>query len=282
MTTMTKSSQMTNETRFRILPYKQVSKGAKTLATELGGLVLKLEDSDYTYKPGDVVINFGRGYQDSQYKTFATFLNPPEKILGVLDKRDYFRTMAAVCPDAIPRFWESQASISADAYPVACRTELEGKCGTGIVIAYGKDELVSSKLYVEFIAKTDEYRIHLGKKSLYIYPAGVFTKPQQPWVNEEIVLITEPRVGSNHEPEEAGWDIRNSAPSFHYQIATNCPDCVVEAAKAVFEASGLDFGAIDIAYDGKADRAYALEINTAPDLQGKTPGDYAKFFRSLV
>ena len=43
--------------RIRILPYRQGSKSAKALAEALGGKVLKLENSSFIPREGDLIIN---------------------------------------------------------------------------------------------------------------------------------------------------------------------------------------------------------------------------------
>jgi predicted ATP-grasp superfamily ATP-dependent carboligase len=52
----------------------------------------------------------------------------------------------------------------------------------------------------------------------------------------------------------------------------------LDAARAALDASGLDFGAVDVILT-KQGKAYVLEINTAPGLEGTTVTDYANFFR---
>jgi D-alanine-D-alanine ligase-like ATP-grasp enzyme len=38
----------------------------------------------------------------------------------------------------------------------------------------------------------------------------------------------------------------------------------------------LDFGAVDVIWNEKQQRAYVLEVNTAPGLEGQTVDDYAR------
>ena len=49
---------ITGNRRVRVLPYKQGSRGAKALATALGGKVLKLEGSKFVRRPSDLIINW--------------------------------------------------------------------------------------------------------------------------------------------------------------------------------------------------------------------------------
>ena len=48
------------------------------------------------------------------------------------------------------------------------------------------------------------------------------------------------------------------------------------------ESIGLDFGAVDVIYNGHSNRAYVLEINTAPGLTGTTLDNYAAALRNLI
>jgi glutathione synthase/RimK-type ligase-like ATP-grasp enzyme len=43
-------------------------------------------------------------------------------------------------------------------------------------------------------------------------------------------------------------------------------------------ASGLDFGAVDVIWNERQQRAYVLEINSAPGLEGTTIDDYVRYF----
>jgi hypothetical protein len=53
------------------------------------------------------------------------------------------------------------------------------------------------------------------------------------------------------------------------------PDAVVNAAIACVQALGLDFGAVDIGHERGTDRVCVYECNSAPGLEGSTPGLYA-------
>src|SRR3546814_3666736 len=52
--------------------------------------------------------------------------------------------------------------IPDEAFPIVCRTVLSGHSGVGIVIADNRDDLVPANLYVKYVKKKEEYRVHLG------------------------------------------------------------------------------------------------------------------------
>src|SRR5690606_32924060 len=74
--------------------------------------------------------------------------------------------------------------------------------------------------------------------------------------------------------------IRNHRNGFIFQRneITIPADVEVQATKA-FEASGLDFGAVDVIWNEHEGRAYVLEINSAPGLEGTTLDNYVAAFK---
>ncbi len=269
MTTMNK--------RYRVLPYKQGSRGAKALATALGGKVLKLTGSSFQKKPDDVVINWGNTMVDAEIGDFITF-NKLATIKFASNKKNFFELMREKGYDAtaneaiIPRFWTSKADVPEDAYPVVCRTVLAGHSGAGIVIAASAEELVDAPLYVQYVKKQEEYRVHVGKNS-----AGVDSS-----TTDELVIISVQRKARRLETpdSEVNWQIRNHSNGFVY-VRNNVtpPESVLEVSRKALLASGLDFGAVDVIWNEAKERAFVLEINTAPGLEGTTVTDYVKFFK---
>ena len=79
------------------------------------------------------------------------------------------------------------------------------------------------------------------------------------------------------EQDDPNWQVRNHANGFIYgRIGIAPPSCVLEVAMETFRKFDLDFGAVDVIYTENINRAYALEINTAPGLEGQTVISYAE------
>ena len=254
-------------TRFRILPYKQGSRSAKALADALDGKVLRLQGSTYTWRQGDVLINWGAvDAFSSTLSSIRPTLNPSAAIKNGSNKLTFFNKMASEgLADILPPFWTSKEDIPSEAFPVVCRTVLSGHSGAGIVIARDASELVEASLYTGYVKKKDEYRVHLGRNS------------------EGICTISVQRKALRNGTENPNWQVRNHVNGFVFvRDGVNPPSCVLDAARQVFESSGLDFGAVDVIYNDKKGKAYVLEINTAPGLEGQTVTDYASFFQSLT
>jgi hypothetical protein len=257
--------------RFRILPYRQGSKGAKALADALGGKVLKLQGSSYQVRPGDALINWGNTQPTSQVvPSFqddigARYFNYPQLIKTASNKKEFFNALyGGGLQDLIPSFWLNAADIPDDAFPVVCRTVLAGHSGDGIVIAASRDNLVPAPLYVSYVKKTDEYRIHVGRRGL----------------QGEIISIQKKKRRLDH--DSPNWQVRNHQNGFVYAREGVVPPTSITAVSVrALLATGLDFGAVDVIWNQQQERPYVLEINTAPGLEGTTVEDYARFFRNL-
>jgi hypothetical protein len=246
--------------RYRVLPYRQGSRGASELATGLGGRVLRLEGSRFVPRRDDVIINWGNA-------------NPPafagarvfngRGIRDASNKLNFFQSVKELDREIIPRYWTGYVNIPADAFPIVCRTVLAGHSGEGIVIANTPAELVPAPLYVQYVKKQDEYRVHVGLRN------GI-----------DFTIIDVQQKKRRQEHENPNWQVRNLANGFIYaRDGVNPPDCVLDVARRALACTDLDFGAVDVIYNARENRAYVLEVNTAPGITGTTVDRYVDFFR---
>ena len=250
--------------RVRVFPYMPKSASARRLAEELGGKRILRKGSKYVPKQGDLVINWGSGDgfpQDSG----ATVLNGnPERQKTVTNKLTFFKDMQG--EDWLPEFWTDQEEVPDEAFPIVCRTKLTGHSGQGIVISASRDDLVPADLYVRYIPKKDEYRVHIGTY-----------RDEQGNVEYALIDLQQKKRKKSH--DDPNWQIRNKTNGFVYaREGVDPPLGVVESAVACFAASGLDFGAVDVIWNDHYGKAYILEINTAPGLEGTTLKRYADYF----
>lgn len=259
--------------RFRVIPYKRGSRSARSLAEGLEGLQLRLEGSRFVPRQDDVIINWGNTNpppfprEPLNQRTYC-YLNAPEDIARASNKLSFFELLTeGDCSDIIPSWWVRREDIPDNAFPVVCRTVLNGHSGRGIVIANTRADLVPAPLYTKYIKKQSEFRIHLGH-----HPDGFI----------ETIAVQQKRRSREVPDEQVNWQVRNHQNGFIYaRENVNCPGAVLEAATSAFEASWLDFGAVDVIYNERENRAYVLEINTAPGLEGQTLTDYVEFFQQF-
>lgn len=242
---------------FLINPYKQKSRSAKRLAKALSGRVWKPGES----VPDDVVvINWG----DSKCP-LTPCLNPPEAVSLITHKRKAFQLFAAKGVP-VPRFALSPKDVNWEGTTVV-RHILQGHSGKGIELVAKKEELPDAPLYAQYVKKEDEYRIHCGRCA------------------EDVTIIATQRKARRLDipREQVNWQIRNHGNGFVF-VRENCNphNRVLDAAKLALEASGLDFGAVDVIYNEHERKAYVLEINCAPGLEGQTITDYAGYFRAVA
>jgi glutathione synthase/RimK-type ligase-like ATP-grasp enzyme len=159
--------------------------------------------------------------------------------------------------DLLPEFWTEAGSIPDEAFPVVCRTVLSGHSGAGIYIADTRDDLVHAPLYVKYVKKKEEYRIHVA--------------------GGEVISVQRKakRVGVT----PTCYQVRNLANGFVYvRDSIEPPVQCLESAVKVVQALELTFGAVDVIWNQHYQRAFVLEVNTAPGLEGRTVTDYATFF----
>lgn len=274
----------------RILPYKAASRGAKTLKTGiLSGTVnypeafsrglevyrRPLEDGAgiNTGSENSTFVNWGIG-REIHIPSINLFVNSNNRILNknigrYSDKRKFFQALAGF--SFIPRFFtESNAALqwllAQPSRRLCVREKVQASGGEGLSILSYTDTMEGTyfpeaPLYVEYKPKKHEFRYHFFAGS-----DGILQQKRL-----------------RHGTTIKNFEIRN-----HHNNWVFCREnveqlpAVVNLCHRLKEIAvgtwGLHFGAFDIIYNQTEDRAYVLEINTAPGLEGQTAKDYAKFF----
>lgn len=235
----------------------QYSTGAKELAKALNIHIIKRNNSKFLGNKYKTVINWGAQELNKNILK-AVVLNHPEAIQKASGKLSFFRTLNGT--GLTPEYTEDiKTAIKWDSNDetVVCRTLLNASGGRGIVI----DRVVQAPLYVKYVPKKSEFRVH--------------------FLNNEIIDVQ--KKAKVHNFENPNWQIRNLEGGFIYaRHNIEVPNAVLECANDVISKFDLDFGAIDIIYNEKHNKAYALEINTAPGLEGQTIAIYASAFNDYL
>lgn len=237
------------------------SKGAKALAKALGGIRTKTVPP---LAPDDTLINWG----DSKCNLMSQTFNPGQLVRLVANKALAFDAFSSANVP-IPAYAKSKDAVAWQGTTVV-RHKLTGHSGEGIEIVDNPQDLPNAPLYVQYIKKEDEYRVHIGF-------SGHQLGSLDPSHVKIIAVQRKARDRSNPNPN---WQVRNHANGFVFaRQNVQAPAAVIDAARAALACSGLHFGAVDVIFNRKEGRAYVLEINTAPGLEGSTVADYAAFFR---
>lgn len=234
------------------------SKGARALAKALNGRRVR-DPAKIISEPSyyDEIINWG----DSQCPVSEGSLNNPSAVRLVANKLTAFDAFSSANVP-IPAYARRKEDVTWSEVTVV-RHKLTGHSGEGIEIC-DAGSLPDAPLYVQYIKKEQEYRVHVGKRG------------------EASIIIAVQRKARDKSNPHPDWQVRNHHNGFVFvRGGFTPPESVVDAAKQALVCSGLDFGAVDVIYNQQQGKAYVLEINTAPGLEGQTVQDYANFFKGL-
>jgi len=245
-----------------IFSHNKFSQGAKKLAEELGCRLIRHENSHFRGFKHPWVVNWGYPGVPLPWMERVRLLNAPRAVQGVSNKLEFFLSQQRM--DYIPAFGmniEEAAVIIESGHKVVCRTLLNASGGRGIVIASTVDELVDAPLYVQYIPKKAEYRVHI--------------------FDSNIIDIQKKIRKPGEEPLD--WQVRSHDNGFIYvREHIDVPWQVMHNALHSMQFTDLHFGAVDVIYNERQDRAYVLEINTAPGLEGQTVQSYARAIKEYI
>lgn len=244
--------------KVKVLPYKSFSESARDLVRALGSTKAVLKSQSTPMKGrSKVLLNWGNSSPKFSL-TGVTVLNKPAAVASASNKLTALRILKEAnvrVPDFTTDRAVAQRWIEEERY-VLCRTLLRANSGRGITFAKQVSELVNAPLFVKYVRKEHEYRLHV--------------------FNGQVIDVVEKRRRGGFEENpvynkfirsyENGWIMAR-------ENVTVSDATRAEAVKAV-RALGLDFGAVDIVMGARDNKPYVLEVNTAPGIQGTTLANY--------
>ena len=250
-----------------IYSWKFSSASARALSETTGYKRIKNEGSKYRPRASKKVINWGCG--DLPARLFVAgedgcCINPSAAVRTAANKILSFRCLEehdVPCP-----FFTTEARVARqaceDGETIVVRHKVTGNSGEGIEIVEPGGLVPEAPLYTSYVKKKDEYRVHVM--------AGTILSVQRKARRENVP------------DEDVNWKVRNLAGGFIFARNEDreIPDEVMAISVRAVEAMGLDFGAVDVLYNGKKG-AFVLEINTAPGLEGTTLEEYGNGFSNL-
>lgn len=250
-----------------IYPYKVGSASVAALSAALGVKRIKTEGSKFKGNENKIVINWGASSLPEEVKN-CTVINTEEAVSLASDKLKFFEAVEGLVQ--IPEFTTDQSVARKwleDGKTVVARSKLNGHSGEGIYILETLETFDSSyhgafKLYVKYIPKKEEYRIHV--------------------VNGEVIDSRRKALSQHFSKENANWKVRSHQNGFIFaKDGFEVPEQVLEQSILAVESIGLDFGAVDVIWNNFYNKAYVLEINTAPGLEGSSVDNYKKAFEKI-
>jgi len=245
----------------KLIPYKAASESAKALAEALGIKRIRQGGPSINLR-GEFLINWGCSSITREYRN-GEVLNKPADVQLAINKLSAFALMDEGDVD-IPDYTverDEAASWFAKERKVVCRTKLSSYGGDGIVIAKNADELVDAPLYVRYMPKEQEYRVHVFRDRVF-------------FAQRKARKLDVP-------DDQVNWQVRNLAGGFIYANQNvEVAETIQENCKRAITALGLDFGAVDVVVTASG-KCFVLEVNTACGLAGTTLEKYVEVFRSL-
>ena len=157
-----------------------------------------------------------------------------------------------------------------DGSRVLCRTVLNGHGGAGIVVVQPNDvdAIVPAPLYVKYVPKQREFRVHCVKVGHEQWQYKVREKRRREGWQE---LEGFNKYVRNH---DNGW-------VFCDNLRDNLPDEITDVSKRAVESLGLELGAVDIGYH--LQHGYCVyEVNTAAGCDNATAQFYADCFKQIL
>ena len=259
-----------NKSNLFFFPWHQKSRAVKALRTALGGKVIAVNGrSQYVSAEDHVIINYGSS--GFFFTPLGRVINTPFAIARAVNKRRFFEyVMGAEKPCRIPEFTTDakMAMRWATKGEVIGRELLEGHSGAGILFSSDgiNPKFLNCKLWVKYIKKQEEYRVHIAFGQVIDVQRKVLRKTDD--------------LGEKIDPKTIDFRIRSFRNGFIFQREGINPDKdVIHQATLAMALSGLDFGAVDVIWNSHDQQAYVLEINTAPGLEGQTVDNYVNAFR---
>lgn len=246
--------------RLKVLPYKAFSESAKAIVASLNPkAVLKRLNSPLKGKK--ILLNWGNS-SPAFNLSGVTVLNKPVAVQIASNKLLALSAMEAAgvsIPEYTTDINVARTWIQDDERFVVCRKLLRANSGRGIVLAKSTDQLVSAPLYTKYVRKGVEYRLHVFRGEVI----DAVQKKRRQGYNEQT-----PGFDKYIRSYEKGWVMVREGVTIPESVKTEC----IKAVRAL----GLDFAAVDVVLSSYNNKAYVLECNTAPGIQGKTVESYKK------
>lgn len=251
-----------------IYPYKAGSRSVAALKEAMDAKIIRRENSRFRGSANKIVINWGCSVTPEEIEK-ATVINPASAVKLATNKQTFFETVQGEV--SIPEFTTDQEVAQGwvtEGSKVVVRETLNGHSAEGLVLIEDQQSWDNynkrrAKLYVKYIPKKDEYRVHVV--------AGEVADVQQKAMSRGV-----PR-------SQVNFQVRNHANGFIYKREdVNPPEAVTAEAIKSVELCGLHYGAVDVIWNEHRNTAYVLEINTAPGMEGQTVENVASSLDNLI
>lgn len=239
------------------------SQTALALARELGVSKIKTRNSRYSPKLNDLIINYGCSYW-SFPGPVPLFINSPRLVSYSIHKGQCLHILKGgdvSCPEFTINSNLAEKWIE-EGKPLIARKSFVGSGGRDAeYMEQVPNNIREFVFFSQYIKKSAEYRVHV--------------------INGEVVDVQQKRKRNG---VDADFKIRNHDRGWVFcRNDIDAPDEEVlkESVNAVSKL-GLRFGAVDVIWNNHHRKAYILEVNTAPGLEGTTFNTYVQKFGEMI
>lgn len=196
-----------------------------------------------------VLINWGNTQAITAERPSLRIINKPSAISTAVDKLAAF-TKTKEAGIRVPEFTTTKGNVGGGGIWFA-RTVLRGSGGDGIVAIREGDPVPDAPLYVRYVQKLSEFRLHV--------------------VNGKVIFAQQKKKKNDVEQDKDQKLIRNHANGWVFcpidisELSEDAKDVAIRSVAAL----QLDFGAVDLIVGKRDSLAYLLEVNTAPGLESE-------------
>lgn len=176
-------------------------------------------------------------------------INKPKAVAVAINKLSALSAMQAAgvrvpdfntqAPDGPRDIWLARSALSASG-------------GVGISIVRKGEPFPAAPLYVKYVKKTEEWRLHVAFNKVICCQLKLRQSGNEQTADQKLIR--------NH---DNGWVF---CPRSVEELSESIKEEAVKAVNAV----GLDFGAVDLIIGKDDNLPYVLEINTAPGIESPT------------
>ena len=247
-----------------IYPYKMQSNSARILSKSLSDVRCKrvYENGNYYQYNNHLVINWGNPRMPAWDLNPNLIINNPTAVSTAQNKLLSLEKMNSKV--RIPKFTQSIEDAMnwiSNGRIVVARDLLRGCGGRGVSLVYHEDDLHTCPLYTRYVKKGVEYRVHVFASTIMF------------------IQQKKLRQGSS----ENNFQIRNYDNGWIFcNKNINVPTDVIEQSLLAVDTLDLDFGAVDVGWNERYQKAFVYEVNTAPALEGTTLDLYCQQVRRLL
>ena len=247
-----------------IIGYKKGLHSVREIAKnpEIHGI--RVDGSRFRARSPKIVINWGASVLPPRVAYNRRIINYPDNVQMASNKLLSFRMWERCQLPHVPftQSIEEARGWSRKGKSVVCRTLLRASGGRGIVLAETEAEIVDAPLYTKYLNSSSEWRVHV--------------------FGDECILVQRKVRNPELPVDTINWKIRNHLNGFIFQQNNpDVPPVLLQTALSAVFALGLHFGAVDLLYRGKENKAYILEVNCAPNLEGSSVEKYTNAIINL-